>query len=97
MGSTNPLMLLYIWGDFQETYKSKNYKVNWYRKIHWLGLVQKFGQRKETIRFGGKACKDVSEEVFRSFAAECMKKLDAGESETNVQEWVRTAISRDIE
>ena len=58
----------------------------WYKKGGFIGIAQKFGQKKQIWSFGGKSGK--SEKALRKLGDDCVEKLDSGMSPDDVRTWV---------
>jgi hypothetical protein len=52
-------------------------------------VKRKFGDKKQCLSF---RCKTSSEEHMRSLGDDCMKKLDAGETEVDVKRWANEQV-----
>ena len=63
----------------------------YYKANNQIGLRRKFDDKAQCIKFGGRWC-NLSEAVLRDWAADCLRRLDAGEPEKQVEEWVQEAI-----
>ena len=70
-----------------QDYYSEKYAVMYYKNGNNIGIREKFGKKTQAFSFGGKKC-GLAEEALRSFADDCLKKLDAGQSVDDVYAWV---------
>ena len=52
-----------------------------------IGIRRKFGDKKQVFQYGGKSC-FLSETSLRSFADDCLKKLDQKQTEAAVKKLV---------
>ena len=63
-----------------------------YDKSNSIGIRRKFGDKKQCFSFGGKRVQQ-KEAALRGFADDCLRKLDAGMSERQVQDWARECLT----
>ena len=73
-------------------HSSKKYLVMYYKNEIKIGIRRKFDKKDTAFELGGKDC-DLGEDALRSFADDALRKLDSGESEENVAEWARAAVT----
>jgi len=66
--------------------QSKWYAVLYYKRTESIGLRRKFGNKSQSIGFGGKVHKK-TERWLRGIADECLRKLHRGDSEETVKLW----------
>ncbi len=72
-------------------YKSKKYSVMYYKNSKQIGIRRKTGKTDTAFSFGNLSC-GLDELSLRGFADQVLKKLDEGESERAVHDWVWAAI-----
>ena len=75
-------------------YKSKKYGVMYYKNSKQIGIRRKTGKTDlppTAFSFGNLSC-GFDELSLRGFADQVLKKLDEGESERAVHDWVWAAI-----
>jgi len=70
---------------------SEKYCVNYYKNSNSIGIKRKPPKKGQAFSFGGRRC-TLNESSLRGFGDDVMKKLDAGQTENNVLEWVVGAI-----
>ena len=75
-----------------EEYSSKRYSVLYYAKANAVGIRRKWGDKKQAFQYGGMSC-GLSESSLRSFADDCLKKLDQKQNEATMKKWVDGAIA----
>ena len=70
---------------------STNYSILYYKNSKMAAVRQKFGDKKQIFGWGGKRC--ILDEVqLRQFGDLALEKLDAGESEQAVGEYIKKAV-----
>ena len=62
-----------------------------YYKPNQCAVRRKFGDKTQIWQFGGKTC-GLDSDTLKGFGEDCLKKLDAGNKEEVVYEWVKHAI-----
>ena len=70
---------------------SANYSILWYKNTKMVAVRQKFGDKKQIFQWGGKKC-SLDEAQLRQFGDIALEKLDAGESEQAVGEYIKKAV-----
>ena len=68
-------------------YQSEKYGVLYYKNTNIIGLRRKWGGKEQVISYGGRGSK--AEEFLRNIADDALKKLDAGETESEVRDWCK--------
>ena len=63
----------------------------WYKLTNMVGIRRKFGDKKQIFSFGGRRS-GLTEEKGRSFGDDALKKLDAGMTEKEVEEWAKSVV-----
>ena len=63
-----------------------------YKNNQCIGIRRKWGKKQQIFSFGGKVA-GLSEDVLRSHADACLRKLDAGDKEKAVCVWVKSVVS----
>ena len=66
----------------------------WYKNSESVGIKQRFGQKKQVVSFGGKRCSLTMEEQME-LGKECVKKLNEGMPEADVNAWAKGEARRD--
>ena len=74
---------------------SPRYAVMYYGASMNIGIRRKFDGKNQSISFGGKKF-NLSEEVLRGWADDCLRKLNNDEPESEVEDWVRTRIGQGL-
>ena len=72
--------------DLEKPYRSLKYRHEWYKLTSSVGMKQKTGAKKQIWSFGGKS--GLGRDQLMQLGVECLRKLDAGESEAVVKDWV---------
>ena len=81
----------------QEPYTSDKYITMYYSgKRNAIGVKKKIGKKEQIFQFGGAKC-GLDREKLDKYGQECLRKLDAGEDEMNVKQWVQEAIATSAE
>jgi len=72
----------------EKPYSSLKYRHEWYRLSSSAGMKQKLGAKKtkQIWTFGAKS--GLGRDQLMQLGVECLRKLDAGEGEAVVREWV---------
>ena len=80
---------------YLEVYRSEYYTKEYYKNSNTVGIRRssKWEEKSkpQILSFGGKKC-ELDEKTLRERGDECLRKLDAGESEASVREWARRDI-----
>ena len=77
----------------KQAYISKRWQVLWYKNAGTIGIRRKFGDKAQTISFGGKHCL-ATEATMRSHGDDCLRKLDNGEKEAEVEKWAKEMVAK---
>ena len=70
---------------------SPKYSILYYKKTNIAAVRQKFGEKRQIFGWGGKKC-TLDEASLRQFGDLALEKLDAGESEQSVEEYIKKAV-----
>ena len=74
---------------------SKRYSQEWYKNSMNIGIKKKLKKgKKQVFSFGGKRC-GLGEQQQRGFGYMVLRKLDEGQSERTVKDWVRHAVGQE--
>ena len=73
---------------FAQEYQSEKYAVLYYVNNDAAALRRKFGDKKQIFSYGGKKA-GWDERRLRKLGDEALRKLDAGESEKDVEGWAK--------
>jgi len=76
---------------YLQEYHSKSYTKMYYKSNNCIGIRRSAGKNPQIFSFGGVKCK-LQEAAMRERGDECLRKLDAGQSEARVREWARREI-----
>ena len=76
----------------QEPYTSEKYGTMYYSgERNACAVKRKFGKKGQIFQFGGTKC-GLDRKELEKYGQECSRKLDAGEDEMKVKQWVQEAI-----
>ncbi len=72
-------------------HSSKKYLVMYYKNEIKIGIRRKFDKKDTAFEYGKDS--GLGEDALRIIADGALRKLDSGESEENVAEWARAAVT----
>ena len=79
---------VHVYLSFAQDYQSERYAVLYYGNNKACALRRKFGDKKQIFSYGGKKT-GWDEGRLRKLGDEALRKLDAGESEKDVEGWAK--------
>ena len=79
---------VHVYLSFAQDYQSERYAVLYYGNNKACALRRKFGDKKQIFSYGGKKA-GWDEGRLRKLGDEALRKLDAGESEKDVEGWAK--------
>ena len=75
---------------------SPNYSVLYYKNTHTAAVRRKFDDKKQIFGWGGKKC-ELDEAQLRQYGDLALEKLDLGESEKDVEEYIKRSVEPFLE
>ena len=75
---------------------SPNYSILYYKKTHIAAVRRKFDDKKQIFGWGGSKCQ-LDEAQLRQYGDLALEKLDQGDSEKDVEEFIKRSVEPFLE